>query len=154
MANPLMCWDIVLEGAGRRKEFAHDLDALHTIVRKNEWRNVSERIFDSSVVWDNKIILVTDANQHILMATKNMYKMNGYQSGEVIGKTPKMFQGEATSSQSKKEIRTAIDNLVAFETNIVNYKKDGSLYNCHIEGFPVFNKRGRLVNFIAIENEV
>jgi len=89
-----------------------------------------------------------------LMATKNMYKMNGYQSGEVIGKTPKMFQGEATSSQSKKEIRTAIDNLVAFETNIVNYKKDGSLYNCHIEGFPVFNKRGRLVNFIAIENEV
>ncbi|MFT5737705.1 MAG: hypothetical protein ACI9SG_002055, partial [Maribacter sp.] len=31
---------------------------------------------------------------------------------------------------------------------------DGSTYNCWINGQPVFNKKGKLINFIAFEREV
>ena len=65
-----------------------------------------------------------------------------------------MFQGAETDMTERKKIRNAIDQQRQFESTVVNYRKDGSIYRCHIEGYPIFNKKGNLVNFIAIENAV
>jgi predicted Zn-dependent protease len=48
-------------------------------------------------------------------------------------------------------LRQAILNKVPFEKNVINYCKDGSLYKCHIKGFPIFNNKGEVTNFIAFE---
>ncbi len=37
-----------------------------------------------------------------------------------------MFQGKATSEESRKVIRAAIKNKIPFECDIINYRKDGS----------------------------
>ena len=62
-----------------------------------------------------------------------------------------MFQGQATDDAISREIGIAVQNQLPFEKTILNYCKDGSLYKCHIKGFPVFNKQGELTNFIAFE---
>ena len=77
--------------------------------------------------------------------------MNGYEAQEVIGNSPKMFQGAKTDLQVSNEIRQAILKKVPFEKNVINYCKDGSVYNCHIKGFPIFNNKGEVINFIAFE---
>jgi PAS domain S-box-containing protein len=151
MGHPLLCWDIVKEGMNRRTEFAHDIQSLQYLLDKNKWASPMQSI-DSSIIWENKTIVVTDTDLNILVATKNMYQMNGYNPAEVIGKHPKMFQGKETSMQSRQQIKIAIEQKTNFNCNILNYKKDGSLYTCHIEGYPVFNSMGQLVNFIAFEN--
>lgn len=79
--------------------------------------------------------------------------MNGYLPKEVLGKTPKLFQGPATEPGSRELIRTAIAAIQPFTCTILNYRKDGSLYNCSIEGFPVVNESGKLVHYVAIEEE-
>ncbi|MEO6729822.1 MAG: PAS domain-containing protein [Ferruginibacter sp.] len=152
MAHPLLCWDIVMEGSARRKEFAKDITALQNCIKANGWYTLLESAVDNCIVWENKTIIVTDPALQIILATKNIYEMNGYQPHEVIGKHPKMFQGEATSIVSRKKIKTAVEKQVPFECDIVNYRKDGRIYTCHIEGYPIFNRKKQLVNFIAIEN--
>lgn len=152
MSHPLLCWDIVMEGISRRLEFAKDITALKNIIKANNWHLPLERNLDNCIVWENKTIIVTSPDLKIILATKNIYAMNGYRTDEVIGKHPKMFQGEATSIASRKKIKTAIEKQVPFECDIANYRKDGMIYTCHIEGYPIFNKQGQLVSFIDLEN--
>ena len=80
--------------------------------------------------------------------------MNGYTLNEIKGKTPRIFQGKETSSKVSATIGKAVKNKKPFEAIVVNYRKDGSTYNCWIKGEPIFNKKGKIVNFIAFEREV
>jgi len=150
MAHALWCWDIVQEGMHRRKELAKDITAIQKISTVNNWQELYKSV-DTALVWENKTIIITDKRLTIVYATENIYKMTGYKPSEVVGNTPKMFQGAATAPAQRKVIRTAIDDLKNFDTTIINHRKDGSVYNCHIEGYPVFDHTGELVNFIAFE---
>lgn len=152
MAHPLTCWDIIREGRYRSGLFEKDLAALHGIMRKNKWRFSYPQRLRNGLVWENKTIIVTDPSLLIILATCNMYEMNGYRPDEVIGLSPKIFQGPATDPDEKMRIRKAIRSQSPFQSAIVNYRKDGSRYHCRIEACPVFNSTGELVNFIALEN--
>ncbi len=151
MAHPLLCWDICLEGLHLRMQLSEDIMAMQQIMKTQKWH---EPLFslDNTLVWENKVILITDTNLNIIHATENIFAMNGYKKFEVVGKSPKMFQGNKTEISKMAIIRSAIDKQISFETIITNYKKDGSIYKCHIEGYPMFNKQNQLVNFVAIEN--
>ena len=152
MAHPLLCWDIIMEGTSRRTEFNKDITALQNLMKVHNWHLIMERTIDNCIVWENKTILVTNPALQIILATKNIYQMNGYKPEEVIGKHPKMFQGEETSITSREIIKVAIDKQLPFDCNIINYRKDRTLYTCHIECYPIINKKGQLVNYLALEN--
>jgi hypothetical protein len=77
--------------------------------------------------------------------------MNGYLPNEVIGKSPKMFQGKKTCPKTSQEIREAINAAVPFEKDVINYSKNGNIYNCQIKGLPIFNTLGQLTHFMAFE---
>ncbi len=145
-----MCWDIFAEGNYRRQLMKDDIEAINNIGVVNNWQSMIH--LENNLVWENKIVVVTDDKLTIQHVTKNMFEMNGYTSDEVIGQSPKMFQGELTEAEERKKIKMAVDKQQPFETVITNYKKCGKPYRCKIEGFPVFDTNGQLVNFIALEN--
>jgi PAS domain S-box-containing protein len=99
----------------------------------------------------NSEFIVTDKNFKIIYASKNIMRINGYEIKEIIGKSPNMFQGADTSEITKKNIRESIKNLKPFKEVILNYKKNGERYYCHIEAYPKFGKNGEFLNYIAIE---
>jgi len=145
---PLTCWDFYLNSFDRLKMSLSDTFLLNKIVEENNW----------NTTWDYKeelesetVIVVTDAKLSIVFASKNILIMNGYYPNEVVGNSPKMFQGDQTNKKISKEISEAIKTQQPFDKVIWNYCKDGSLYKCHIKGFPVFDKKGKLANFIAFE---
>ncbi|AHM61079.1 hypothetical protein D770_14125 [Flammeovirgaceae bacterium 311] len=126
-----------------------DVRLLEALAMEKGWRhswNFEEKIFRQK-----KTILVTDTNQQIVFASNSLYEMAGYFPTEVLGKTPHLFQGPETSTEVKAHIRNAIVQQQPFTGTLTNYKKNKSLYNCSIEGFPVFNKKGELMNYIAFE---
>jgi len=145
---PLESWDIYSQYLLQTNLLINDVNLLHQIANKNQWKSVWD--FKESLQ-DETVIVVTDAQLKIVFASKNIKKMNGFEPYEVIGNSPKMFQGAKTDLQVSNEIRQAILNKVPFEKNVINYCKDGALYKCHIKGFPVFNDKGEVTNFIAFE---
>lgn len=96
-------------------------------------------------------IIITNVNQEIVFASQGINAMNGYQPFEIIGKSPKIFQGKLTSDESKNNIRKAIQNELPFKEVVLNYRKDGTSYLCEIEAFPKFDVNGDFVNYIAFE---
>lgn len=144
-----MSWDIFLEAYHELMMLGKDVQQLEKLSRKYCWKqdwNVREILFQQG-----KAVLVTDLSLHIVFASSNLSKLSGYLPEEVIGKTPKLFQGKDTSNESKAVIRKAIHELKPFAITLLNYSKAGTPYWCNITGEPVFNRKNKPVHFIAFE---
>jgi PAS domain S-box-containing protein len=147
---PILAWDFRYEYINELKAIFADLKKVNKISNRFKWNaenlEIKDRILD-------EVILVTDANLKIVFASNGIKKMTGYTESEIIGKTPKMFQGPKTSETALKEIRAAIQLQVPFEKTLENYKKDGKIYKCKINSVPIFNLKGELSHYIAFESE-
>lgn len=145
---PLTSWDIF---SGHFNSISHELKdawALRQLSEMNQWNlklNLKEAINDKNVV------VVTDPKLSIVFTTANMFALNGYKPEEVVGNSPKMFQGKDTCPKTSLAIREAVLSQQPFDEVVLNYCKDGSIYKCRIKGYPVFDKKGVLRNFIAFE---
>jgi PAS domain S-box-containing protein len=138
-----------MESHFRRLQQADGLSQLRQFAQQNDWR--IDWNFNKLLLAEEKIALVTDPSQVICFATPNIIAMNGYRAEEIIGKRPSMFQGKDTEPAIQKKIREAISQRKPFRGIILNYRKEGTPYRCLVEEYPVWNRQGRLVHFIAFE---
>ena len=145
---PLLSWDIYGAFFHNLKKNHEDFLELEQIATSYKWKlelNLREELNE------NDTIIVTNPNLEIVFASNGILEMSGYKPNEVVGQTPKIFQGKNTSAEKRAEINVAILNQQPFEVTLINYKKDGKSYDCHIRSFPIFNKKGQLTHFIALE---
>ncbi len=149
---PLGSWDLFSSKFNTICRGLEEINVLKSIAHSEKWDDSS--FFENEILEKNHIVVVTDANLNIIHASNSIFEMNGYRPSEIMGKKPKMFQGEKTCKVTASEIREAIKKQEPFEATVLNYRKDGSTYNCWIKGLPVKNKKGQVVNFIAFEREV
>jgi PAS domain S-box-containing protein len=148
---PLLCWDLFMEGYHRRMRMGEDLQQLKALGLKHNWQVVWEELSHKFTV-QGKVVVVTDLSLKIVFASNNMVEMSGYLPKEVLGRTPNIFQGAATSEATRKDIREAVAALKPFHVTLLNYKRNGVPYDCEVEAFPVLNDAGKPVHFIAFEN--
>jgi PAS domain S-box-containing protein len=142
---PLISWDIFSQSFLNNQLTFLDNSELNKLETINNWDTTW------NLLQNETVIVVTDSKLKIVFASGNINKMNGYNPKEVVGQTPKMFQGKDTDDIVSNEIRLAIANQKPFDKVVLNYRKDGSVYKCHIKGHPIFNRKGKLINFIAFE---
>lgn len=144
---PLNSWEFYGEYFQNLINFKEDIDTLNKLALKWDF----ERNYVRKMVVDHNVVVVTNPTLEIVFASHNMKKMNGYAPQEVLGRSPKMFQGKETCKETRGKVRNAINEQKPFEVSILNYRKDRSTYLCEIEGYPVLNTKGKLVNYIAFE---
>lgn len=147
---PILALDLHYEYLNELKAVFADMKKVSKISSQFHWREenlkIEERIKD-------EVVLITDSDLKIVFASKGIKKMTGYAEEEVLGKTPKMFQGPQTCQSVLKEIKDAIKQKIPFKKTIENYKKNGETYKCQVDAIPVFNQKGKLSHFIAFEKE-
>ncbi|MCV2485516.1 PAS domain-containing protein [Flavobacterium sp. SH_e] len=147
---PILAWDFHYEYMNELKGLSADIKKVNQISTEFTWDekklNIQERI-------KNEVVLVTDLDLRIVFASSGIKKMTGYKEEEILGKTPKMFQGPATSQKDLKEIRDAVKKKIPFAKTLENYRKNGQTYKCKIEASPVYNLKGELSHFIAFEKQ-
>ncbi len=107
---------------------------------------VIENSFDS--------ILITDATAKgkIIYANKAFKKLTGYDSSEVIGKTPRILQGVGTDKKVIDRLTVALKSGKKFEGKAINYKKDGTPFIMYWRVLPI--KAGKKIEaWVAIQRE-
>jgi PAS domain S-box-containing protein len=107
---------------------------------------LAENSFDS--------ILVTDATSagKIIYANKSFKKLTGYDTAEVIGKSPRILQGVGTDKKVIKRLAVALKSGTKFEGKAINYKKDGTPFIMFWRVLPI--KAGKKIEaWIAIQRE-
>ena len=79
--------------------------------------------------------------------------MAGYSKSFPLGKKPNFLQGEKTSPETKKEVKLLLKQKKAFSKSLVNYRKSGEEYLCHIDVLPLYNANKEATHFPAMERE-
>jgi diguanylate cyclase (GGDEF)-like protein/PAS domain S-box-containing protein len=81
-------------------------------------------------------------------------RLLGYSNEDVVGKNPKVLQGPDTDNNTRESIRTAMASRERIRTQILNYSKSGQPLWMDINIVPIFNDRGELAYFAAIERDL
>ena len=109
-------------------------------------KTLAENSFDS--------ILITDdtENGNIVYANPAFETLTGFDRTEVIGKTPRILQGNGTDEKVIARLSSALKSGGEFEGKAINYKKDGTPFIMYWRVLPV--KINDKVHFwIAIQRE-
>jgi PAS domain S-box-containing protein len=145
---PLLSWDLYSVFFRTLTAAQNDSALLKELANSYKW-NINLDLDDE--LKTNDAILVTNTNLQIVFASYGIAGMSGYKPSEVVGNSPKMFQGLGTSAEKRAEINYAISVRKPFQATLMNYRKNGEPYECHIRSYPIFNKKGELTHFIALE---
>ena len=104
-------------------------------------------------------ILVTDAETEapgprILYANQGHERLFGYSHDEVVGRSPRMFQGPATDQAVLDRVRRRLRAGQEVSAETINYRKDGSEFVLQWEIAPVTDDRGEIVNWVGTQRDV
>jgi PAS domain S-box-containing protein len=105
---------------------------------------LSER--ETGVVITNKAEIVEYVNEAFL-------SMIGYRHRDVIGRKLSFLQGPLTTPESVEVIRKKLREKVAFETDIINYRKNGEAYIFDLSITPVFTNN-ELTHYVAYQKDI
>lgn len=100
-------------------------------------------------------VIITDQEGRISWVNKSFTEMSGYELHEIKGTKPgKLLQGPETSAEAAAYLSKQIKNGLPFNTEIVNYAKNGSRYWVRLQGQPIHNDAGELTGFFALEEDI
>lgn len=99
-------------------------------------------------------IVITDIQGRIRYVNPEFSRMTGYTSKEVIGKHPRILKSGSHSQYFYKELWSTILSGRTWSGDVVNRRKDGTLYQERMRITPVRSPVGEIDSFIAIKQDV
>jgi diguanylate cyclase (GGDEF)-like protein/PAS domain S-box-containing protein len=112
------------------------------------------------VVNANDSVLITEAepfNQPgpiIQYVNPAFTRTTGYTSEDVIGKSPRILQGPLSGREGPDKIRAALEQWKAVEVELLNYRKDGSIFWVELSISPVCDEKGWYTHWISVQRDV
>ncbi|TDD98601.1 PAS domain-containing sensor histidine kinase [Flavobacterium cellulosilyticum] len=80
--------------------------------------------------------------------------MSGYDSDEIIGKSPNIFQGPNSDNEEFKKLIYAIKNHQECQIETISYKKNKEEYWVKYSMSPVYNSDGELSHWVSIQRDI
>ena len=94
---PLISWDIHSSNFLELCESGKDIFYMRNIAERNRWAYPK---IDSEPLKHGGVVVITNPELTIVHITSNVASMTGYKPEEVIGNTPKIFQGKETDQKT------------------------------------------------------
>jgi hypothetical protein len=130
---------------------AAQLERFHiTVERQNaalRWRSAALESAANGIV-------ITNLAGDIVWTNPAFTDLTGYASAEVIGHNPRILKSGKQEPVFYRDLWQTITSGRVWRGEIINRRKDGSLYNEEMTITPVRHADGEIVNFIAIKQDV
>ena len=117
--------------------------------------NLFRRALDSSP--DPVVICdmgVAKSGPRIEYCNQAFLNQNGYRSEEVTGRTAKFLQGPASDPIASKNIRQALRDGLPLNQQVVNHRKDGSVYTADLHIAPIFDQSGWQTHWVGVQRDI
>lgn len=124
----------------------------------SEQKETEEEIQKLSLVasYTDNFILVVSADNRVEWANQAFYKLTGYSEIETIGNLPlSLISGSLSSETVIDEITKAVfTEKKQFQCEMINYKKDETIFYSQLEVTPLLSKNGELEKYFVIGSDV
>jgi len=118
------------------------------------------RLLESVAVHARDSIIITEAEPIDLPGPRILYcnaaftHATGYSVEEVIGKTPRLLQGPGTDPATRAKLRRALSAWEPVEVELVNYRKDGTMFWVELSIVPVANEQGWFTHWVSVQRDI
>ncbi len=100
-------------------------------------------------------IVITDAQARVEWVNPAFLKLTGYNQNEAIGKVmQELVQSGHQDKVFYKEMWKAIGSKKIWRGDLVNRKKDGSLYDEYMTITPVIDQNDKISHYIAVKEDI
>ena len=118
------------------------------------------RLFESVIMNTQDAVIISEAEPinlpgpRILYVNEAFLKITGYTKEEVIGKTPRILQGEKTDRKELDKLRKALESWQPCEIELINYKKNGEEFWVNLSITPLANENGWFTHWVSIQKDI
>jgi PAS domain S-box-containing protein len=119
------------------------------------------KVFESIINKTKDSIIITKAEPihaplgpEIIYVNDAVVERTGYTKEELIGKTPRIFQGPNTDPATIKDISEKLKKREIIDVDIVNYSKTNKEYWINLSIVPVVDEYGEFKYFISIQKDI
>jgi PAS domain S-box-containing protein len=99
-------------------------------------------------------VVVCDTGGKIQYVNPAFTAMTGYSREEAVGQNPRILKSGCQSAGVLQEIWDTIASGRVWHGELINRRRDGTLYTEEMRITPVRNSRGEIVSYIAIKQDV
>ena len=132
-------------------QLLHDISiALERFKAQEEQAQHQQDLAISSIAFEShEAIVITDANANIIRCNQSFTQLTGYTQIEALGQTPSILKSELHTHSFYKALWQQIYKTGAWQGEIWNRKKDGTLYPCWQSISAVLDKNGKVTHYIS-----
>jgi len=90
----------------------------------------------------------------IIYVNKAACDMTGYTKEELIGKSPRIFQGQLTNREVLVDLKAKLKQGLPFAARNINYRKDKTFYTVEWNITPVKDEEGEVEFFVSVQRDI
>lgn len=136
------------------REFVKLQNAFNSLAYKIKARDRELQKYQKAVQEAGFAIYITDSDGVIEYINPAFERITGFSFDETIGKTPKIMSSGEMGQEYFDRLWKVLDNKRIWEEEIINRRKDGSLYYAHQTIAPILNHEGKVSNYVAIQSDI
>ncbi len=102
----------------------------------------------------SEAVIITDRSATIQYVNPAFTRMTGYDAEEVVGKNTRLLKADHQDPAYYQELWKTILSGEVWRGELLNRRKDGTLYNEQMSITPMRDRSGAIANFIAIKQDV
>ena len=121
---------------------------------QNDGDNIERAALVSAVEQAADAIVITDTRGRIRYVNPAFTTLTGFKSDEVVGQNPRVLKSGRQPPATYEQLWNTIQSGGVWQGELINRRKDGTLYCEDMRITPVKGSNGEIVNFIAIKRDV
>lgn len=127
---------------------------FNSMMHKIQARNQDLVKLSSAVEQSPISIFITDLDARIEYANQYFLGNSGYLLGEVIGHTPAFLKSGTTTDETYRTLWSTLAKGEIWQGELVNRKKDGSLYTDLTQISPIRDTSGDVTHYLSIQQDI
>lgn len=143
----------------QKSRLTESLERLTNALRDLQVAEEAIRLLLSAVQQSRDSIVITTAlldhpGPEIVYVNPAFTEMTGYETEEVLGKTPRILQGANTDKKLLNDLRWHLREGEPFHGEAINYHKDGTEFFVEWNITPIRNVNNRITHYVAIQRNI
>jgi diguanylate cyclase (GGDEF)-like protein/PAS domain S-box-containing protein len=118
------------------------------------------RLLQAAMAKLNDIVVITQSappgtpRHKIVYVNEAFEKHTGYSYREVMGRSPGLLQGQGSRYAELNRIRRALDASQPVHAELINYKKDGTLFWIELDIVPIKTAEGVTSHWVSVARDI
>ncbi len=134
---------------GEKEFFCVDVDLLDLREAESQLRRLAAAIDQAA-----EVVVITDPDGAIQYVNPAFEALTGYTRQEVIDENPRVLKSGEQSEDFYRELWATISSGHSWSGQLVNKRKDGTLFTEDATISPVFDQTGTIINYVAVKRDI